>query len=158
MSNKVGFRLRELRQMSGYTQQEVADMLGLKNKSTLGSWEIGKSEPHANTFLKLCRIYGVTDVLAEFGQSSAHSIILNQAELELITHYRELTPNQQDYLLETARLFELANEERRKKRYDRQRPYNQSNDQQPDFQETPPWEPGEPDFQPPNIQPPPDIE
>jgi len=60
MANKnYGNKLRELRLKAGYTQQVVADKLGLKNKSTLGSWEIGKSEPDADTFLKLCDIYEV---------------------------------------------------------------------------------------------------
>ena len=58
-SKELGGKLRELRDSKGFTQQQVADELGLKNKSTLGSWEIGKSEPDAFTFLKLCKLYGV---------------------------------------------------------------------------------------------------
>lgn len=54
---KIGAILRTLRNQKGYTQQEVADMLNLKNKSTLGSWEVGKSEPDCYTFLKLCKIH-----------------------------------------------------------------------------------------------------
>ena len=62
-SKELGARLRELRNNKGFTQQHVADQLGLKNKSTLGSWEVGKSEPDAFTFLKLCRLYVVENIL-----------------------------------------------------------------------------------------------
>lgn len=65
---ELGATLRELRNKKKYSQQEVADKLGLKNKSTLGSWEIGKSEPDAYTFLRLCSIYGVQDIYSTFGE------------------------------------------------------------------------------------------
>lgn len=74
MANEIfGKTLRELRKKKGYTQQQAADMLNLKNKSTLGSWEIGRSEPDGYTFLKLCRIYEVEDIYKAFGQESAKS-------------------------------------------------------------------------------------
>lgn len=69
MANKrFGDTLRELRNQKGYTQQQVAEMLELKNKSTLGSWEIGKSEPDGYTLLRLCKIYGVEDIYSAFGE------------------------------------------------------------------------------------------
>ena len=40
-SKELGGKLRELRDSKGFTQQQVADELGLKNKSTLGSWKVG---------------------------------------------------------------------------------------------------------------------
>ena len=74
MANKqFGETLRKLRNAKGYTQQQVADMLGLKNKSTLGSWEVGKSEPDGYTLLKLCKIYKVEDIYTAFGEISPSS-------------------------------------------------------------------------------------
>lgn len=71
MANKrFGDALRELRNQKGYTQQQVADLLGLKNKSTLGSWEVGKSEPDGYTLLRLCKIYDVKDIYRAFGEVS----------------------------------------------------------------------------------------
>lgn len=71
MANKMfGNALRELRKKKGYTQQQAANLLGLKNKSTLGSWEVGKSEPDGYTLLKLCKIYGVSDIYSAFGEAS----------------------------------------------------------------------------------------
>ena len=40
-SKELGGKLRELRDSKGFTQQLVAEELGLKMKSTLGSGEIG---------------------------------------------------------------------------------------------------------------------
>lgn len=69
MANKqFGNTLRTLRKAKGYTQQQAADLLGLKNKSTLASWEVGKSEPDGYTFLKLCRLYGVSDIYSAFDE------------------------------------------------------------------------------------------
>lgn len=65
-NSKLGMILRHLRMENGYTQQDVADILGIKNKSTLGSWEIGKSEPDIFTFLRLCLIYHVADIYKTF--------------------------------------------------------------------------------------------
>ena len=41
-------------------QQDIADYLNLKNKSTVGSWEIGKSEPDIDTFAKLCILFNIS--------------------------------------------------------------------------------------------------
>jgi transcriptional regulator with XRE-family HTH domain len=78
-------------------------MLGLKNKSTLGSWEIGKSEPDYIMIGKLCEVFGVdantffeweTDALphvsgfdengeyvAEFSEEDTLEIIRDMAKL-----------------------------------------------------------------------------
>lgn len=56
--------LRDMRKQRGLTQQAVTDMLGLKNKSTLATWECGKSAPDAVTFLHLCCIYGLPEAKA----------------------------------------------------------------------------------------------
>ena len=57
----VGQALRNLIKNARFTQQEVADQLGLKNKSTLASWECGKAEPDILTFLSLCMLYGIKE-------------------------------------------------------------------------------------------------
>lgn len=90
-------RLRDLRKSNGFTQGYVANMLGLKNKSTLGSWEIGKSEPDAVTFLKLCKLYGVGDIMQEFaGEVAARPVAqpsaptLSRESLEVAKAYEAL--------------------------------------------------------------------
>lgn len=93
MANKqFGETLRKLRNDKGYTQQQVADFLGLRNKSTLGSWEVGKSEPDGYTLLKLCKIYDVKDMYLAFGElspaDSNEQNLLSVDEQTIIEKYR----------------------------------------------------------------------
>lgn len=90
-SKKLGDTLRRLRVLKGYTQQQVADLLGLKNKSTLGSWEVGKSEPDGYTFLRLCRVYEVEDIYAAF-EEEAFTPSQKDTSSEVMKKYRQLAP------------------------------------------------------------------
>ena len=114
-SKELGARLRELRNNKGFTQQHVADQLGLKNKSTLGSWEVGKSEPDAFTFLKLCRLYGVENILAEFGEGGAvvkrADIHITDFERELILRFRKSDMIDQQIVLRALKMDEKGDSE-----------------------------------------------
>ena len=59
MKRTIGEFLAIQRKAKGLTQQEVADMLGISNK-TLSSWESGRSYPDILTLPALAEIYGVT--------------------------------------------------------------------------------------------------
>lgn len=62
MANEIlGQKLKHLRQEANLTQQDIADRLQLKSKSTISMWEIGKNEPDILTFLSLCCQYGLTE-------------------------------------------------------------------------------------------------
>ena len=54
----VGSRIKEARKRCGYTQQELADMLGLK-KATICGYETGIREPDINCIRSLARELGV---------------------------------------------------------------------------------------------------
>lgn len=114
-SKELGARLRELRNNKGFTQQHVADQLGLKNKSTLGSWEVGKSEPDAFTFLKLCRLYGVENILEEFGEGGAvvkrADIHITDFERELILRFRRSDMIDQQIVLRALKMDEKGDSE-----------------------------------------------
>lgn len=97
---KFGNILRSLRNRRGFTQQQVADLLGLKNKSTLGSWEVGKSEPDGYTFLKLCRLYQVENIYETFNSDGILESVeindfgepLDSKEKEVLLAYRNADP------------------------------------------------------------------
>lgn len=114
-SKELGARLRELRNNKGFTQQHVADQLGLKNKSTLGSWEVGKSEPDAFTFLKLCRLYGVDNILEEFGEGGTvvkrADIHITDFERELILRFRKSDTIDQQIVLRALKMDEKGDSE-----------------------------------------------
>jgi len=50
-------RLRKHRRMKGYTQDEVAFLLGLKSKTEISRWEKGITVPNAINVIRLAYIY-----------------------------------------------------------------------------------------------------
>lgn len=61
---ELAVKLKSLRQAANLTQQNVADKLQLKSKSTISMWEIGKNEPDILTFLYLLCEYGISEAEA----------------------------------------------------------------------------------------------
>lgn len=88
MGNKLLFqKLVEYRHKNNLTQQQVCDQLGLKNKSVVGSWEIGKSEPDSETLLKLCHLYGINNLYELIGIEEPTQ--LSELETDIINGYRK---------------------------------------------------------------------
>lgn len=56
---KFATRLKELRLEKGYTQQQIAQMLNIKQQSYI-RYEYGTGEPSLDTLAKLATIYEVT--------------------------------------------------------------------------------------------------
>ncbi len=54
--------LQSLRLKNNLTQQQLADLLGLKRKSTVNEWEKGNSIPNFNTLLKLKKLFNFDSV------------------------------------------------------------------------------------------------
>lgn len=88
MANEaLGSKLKQLRQSCNLTQQDAADKMGLKSKSTISMWESGKTEPDVMTFLSLCCEYGVSeakDLIIALGleESAAMDFAVIAAETE----------------------------------------------------------------------------
>ncbi|SES65661.1 helix-turn-helix domain-containing protein [[Clostridium] polysaccharolyticum] len=99
-NKKFGETLQELRLKKGYTQKNVAELLGLKNKSTVSSWEVGKSEPDGYTLLKLLKLYDVTNVYEAFGEVTPRPHQINEKYNKLNSNYKKLVENQIDQLLD----------------------------------------------------------
>lgn len=90
---EIGTKLRMLRKRAGMKPEDVGSLVGLSGKA-IQNYEAGTRSPDAELFLRLCDIYEVTDVMAEFyGRSS--SLSLSQHEIELVNAYRQ-TPSRQD--------------------------------------------------------------
>lgn len=56
---EIGQILRTAREAKGYTQKQVAEMLG-RRQQIVGHWETGYSQPDANTLFELCDLYGIS--------------------------------------------------------------------------------------------------
>lgn len=93
--------LKEYRKKNQYTIYDVADKLKENNLEvaikTIYGWESGQTQPDADTLLKLCDIYEIKDILAEFGYSQKNDaeMTLTAEEKELIKRYRS-NPNMHD--------------------------------------------------------------
>lgn len=59
MKLPIGEFLARIRKEQGYTQREIADKLGISNR-TLSAWEQGRAYPDVLTLAQLADIYGVT--------------------------------------------------------------------------------------------------
>lgn len=69
--------LKAIRHQNGYTQKQVAELLGKDIENRLSFWEAGKAVPSVLNLFKLCRLYKVTaeDVYPEILERSS---LLNQ--------------------------------------------------------------------------------
>lgn len=89
-------KLREMRIDAGKTVPEVSKYLqsvGMKAATqTIYGWEKGHSQPTIDTFLEMCRFYGVTDVFSYFGDVPEISDVVSLPEREIIKKYRLLDP------------------------------------------------------------------
>ena len=56
---KIGSFLRELRGEQGLTQEQLAEILGVSNRS-VSRWENGRNMPDFDLLMRLARQYGVT--------------------------------------------------------------------------------------------------
>ncbi len=59
MDYETSNRLYELRKSRGYSQDELADMLGV-SRQAISKWERGESSPDTDNLIALARLYGVS--------------------------------------------------------------------------------------------------
>jgi transcriptional regulator with XRE-family HTH domain len=66
-------RLKVIRQSTGYSQKQVAKLLGHKTPALLSDWENEKSMPNATNLIKLCILYNKAsrDLYPEYYQQVA---------------------------------------------------------------------------------------
>lgn len=50
-------RIRELRKKAGYSQKDLADILGV-GQTAISAWEIGRNEPRISTYFLLSKFFG----------------------------------------------------------------------------------------------------
>ena len=92
MVNKsLGEILSALRREAGYTQPQVSGLLAgegfVIQTAGISKWEKGLTLPNAAQFLAICKIYGVTDVMAVFTDAPHPAKQLNAEGRRLIADY-----------------------------------------------------------------------
>ncbi len=59
MSLKLGTKLSDLRKRNGYSQEALAEKLGI-SRQAVSKWERGESTPDTDTLIELSRLYSVS--------------------------------------------------------------------------------------------------
>lgn len=99
--NNLGARLKEERKSLGLSQQQFAAIGGVEANAQ-GKYESGERAPRSD-YLAALGDKGVDVLYVLFGQRTPLSTeSLNDAEREVIVHYRTLTPMDQDAIGQLA--------------------------------------------------------
>lgn len=94
----LGAKIKEARRKKGYTQKELADLIGAKHNS-ISDWENDKNKPDIDTIELLC---GVLDIIPNYLMGNktikeqgeiAGSLIADIETIELIEKYNQLSEN-----------------------------------------------------------------
>ncbi|KKC49848.1 hypothetical protein VE23_11285 [Paenibacillus sp. D9] len=98
----MGGRLRELRLVRGWTQQQLADVLGIA-KSTVSQYENNVNEPDLRMLARLCRLFEVSsdDLL---GLQAAAGSLPDCLNVEL----RGLTADEGAFLQASLEAYRMA--------------------------------------------------
>lgn len=85
----IAQKLKELRQKSGLTADEVGKRIG-KSGKTVNAWENNRGQPDAEILIALCDIYEVDDILKEFREDkpATANFHINDHERKVIISYR----------------------------------------------------------------------
>lgn len=94
--------LYDKRREKKMTGQEVSDKLKMYgidiSKTTIWGYEKGVSGPTVPTFIALCKIYEVEDVISEVNAQQGN-IQLKKREQELLDYFRQASPEAQELAL-----------------------------------------------------------
>lgn len=108
----VGDYIKKLRTEKGLTQEELGEMLGVK-RAAVNKWESGMVQNLKRTTIqKLAVIFNVNPATFIDGSESFESEkenkpplkLPNADEQELLTIYRNVNQDGQDYIMQTARM------------------------------------------------------
>lgn len=126
MKSELTELLKQLRIEKNIKQEDVAVFIGV-GKGTISNYEMGKTEPDIETFMRMCSFYGVdgTELLKKAYNSQPVASV-SEREKELIHNYRAMNEEGQEKvvgyisdLVETGRYkkldkFCMGNEEKAK--------------------------------------------
>ena len=108
-----GEKLRAARESKGYTQQQVADHMGI-DKSTYCGYETGKRQPDVQKIKLLSKFLGVSgDDLLETGFASNEKAptvsgerdILDDIDIAFYGEYKELTEDDKETVRDMVRVM-----------------------------------------------------
>ena len=113
--NKLGTRLRTLREEKGLSMEQLANAVEVSNAS-ICTWEHGNTEPRASQIVRFAQFFGCstdyltgnTDDMGYYIPSDPLSVSVNADEMQLLDSYRKLNKNSQKLLIETAKAWKVS--------------------------------------------------
>lgn len=85
MKYEIGARIRKYREDRGYSQKELAELIGVSN-SRISNWEQGVNRPDADILVDLCKTLNVSP--SELLDVRLKDDELNDMERKVIKAYR----------------------------------------------------------------------
>lgn len=98
----LGMGLAQARKAAGYTQPEVARLLG-RGQSIISAWECDRCEPSISNLIQLLKLYGARfeDMVRDIAYpvnitegdliEDSHPFVVSAAEIELVKRFRNLS-------------------------------------------------------------------
>lgn len=102
VKEEIAKNLLFYRKKAGLTQKELATQLGVKN-TAVSNWESGNNSIDIETLFSACEIFGVTlnDMYGRYSVVKSSPAVLSAAEERLLLTFRNLSPQGQEYILQT---------------------------------------------------------
>ncbi|HES3505142.1 TPA: helix-turn-helix transcriptional regulator [Streptococcus pyogenes] len=101
---KLGDRVRKLREGRNMTQTELSEILGMKTYTTVSKWEKNENFPKGKDLKKLAEIFNVTsDYLLGLADSKLGKMATQDEQAEIITIYDKLDKPRQEKVLDFAK-------------------------------------------------------
>ena len=88
--DNIAKNIARYRKMNGYTQKDLAQLVGTKN-STVSNWEQGANSPDIEMIFKLCQLFKIS-VAEMYGCDTVHnegSLTVSGIERDIILAYRK---------------------------------------------------------------------
>jgi transcriptional regulator with XRE-family HTH domain len=101
--SSVGHRIRSIRRERGWTQDDLANSVGV-SRSAVAQWETDRAGQIRDNLSRIARVLGVSTEFLLNGNTAPPDVrAFSGDELALVRLYRECQPEDQQILLRTAR-------------------------------------------------------
>lgn len=98
---KIGRFISEERKKKNYTQRQLADLLGISDK-TVSKWERGNGFPEVSLLLPLCKELGITVNELLSGERLSEADYKKKAEENMVNFVKEREENKKKIILAVA--------------------------------------------------------
>jgi transcriptional regulator with XRE-family HTH domain len=102
----IGERIRLLRNDSHMTQEELAKIAGLKDRSSIANWEANRVTPDYEQLQKVANYFKVTIDYIINGKKEVGVTVFTQEDVDLVRRFKALPPIGQKMMLNTLENLE----------------------------------------------------